>query len=88
MTALELDPAFVLAGWRDDAACRTAPTYLFFPQRGDVWSVALAKQICARCAVRADCLDYALAAHETVGIWGGTSEQERRRLRWEQRRLS
>jgi WhiB family redox-sensing transcriptional regulator len=37
-----------------------------------------AKQICAVCEVRRECLDYALAAREVYGIWGGLTEIERR----------
>jgi WhiB family redox-sensing transcriptional regulator len=31
--------------------------------------------------VRVDCLDYALETNQDSGIWGGTSEDERRALR-------
>ncbi|HJR18350.1 MAG TPA: WhiB family transcriptional regulator, partial [Actinomycetota bacterium] len=40
-----------------------------------------AKRICAQCAVRDECLDYALANDERFGIWGGLSERERRRVK-------
>ena len=39
-----------------------------------------AKLICASCAVCVDCLQYALRIREAHGIWGGTTELERRDL--------
>ena len=33
------------------------------------------------CVVKDECLDFALRANQEAGIWGGTSEDERRRLR-------
>jgi WhiB family redox-sensing transcriptional regulator len=52
---------------------------VFFPERGQ--SVTAAKTVCARCPVRAACLDYAMSINERHGIWGGTTEKERRVLR-------
>jgi WhiB family redox-sensing transcriptional regulator len=40
----------------------------------------MAKDICARCAVREPCLAYALRIREPHGIWGGLNELERRTL--------
>lgn len=40
-----------------------------------------AKAVCAGCACRSECLDYALAGGERYGVWGGTTSTERRRLR-------
>lgn len=39
-----------------------------------------ARSLCAKCPVRDLCLQYAVEHHE-IGIWGGTSETERRELR-------
>jgi WhiB family redox-sensing transcriptional regulator len=58
---------------------------LFFPERGA--STTEAKAVCAGCPVTEDCLWFALGATDDrvpvqkFGIWGGTSERERRRLR-------
>jgi WhiB family redox-sensing transcriptional regulator len=69
--------------WRDHAACRDADPELFFPD-GDVRSaraqVKTAKLICRGCPVSAICLDWALASGQEAGIWGGLTEDERRRL--------
>jgi hypothetical protein len=47
-----------------------------------------AKRICARCPVKSPCLAYALGVHEALGIWGGSTEAERRQLyRAVQRRM-
>lgn len=72
--------ATAIATWMPHAACRGAPDQtLWFPERGA--STRVAKEICAACPVQEPCLDYALRASETHGIWGGKSERERRRLR-------
>jgi hypothetical protein len=39
-----------------------------------------AKMVCARCPVRAESLEFALATGQVHRVWGGTSEEERRRL--------
>lgn len=66
--------------WHRGARCRNAPSTLFFPERGDDTSVA--KRICAGCGVLEQCRAYALDAGPLLkGIWGGTSERERRHLR-------
>lgn len=65
------------------AACRTdkAPTWMFFPGRGDNKSVDAAKAVCATCPVTQQCLEYAERTSQRSGIWGGMSERERRNLR-------
>jgi WhiB family redox-sensing transcriptional regulator len=66
-------------GWKDYANCLGANEDLFFPDRGA--STRVAKQICAACQVRIDCLEYAVTQGEKFGIWGGLSERERRKIR-------
>ena len=72
--------------WQKRAACRGPQAVMFFPpshfERKDEKEQreASAKAICAGCAVRGDCLDYALDIREPHGIWGGLSEIERRSL--------
>ncbi|KII00545.1 transcription factor WhiB [Streptomonospora alba] len=36
-----------------------------------------AKEICAQCPVRTECLDYAISRPEKYGTWGGLNEDER-----------
>lgn len=65
-----------MSDWREFAACFGMDADIFFvDQFGDV---SEAKRICARCVVRQDCLDYALANHERWGVWGGLSPRDRR----------
>ncbi len=77
-----LDGDAVDLSWRTQAACLTAglPTGLFFPPRGDWKSLASARQVCSGCPVRTDCRDFAVRTRQH-GVWGGTTEKERRRLR-------
>ncbi len=63
--------------WHADAACREHPDVDFFPQRGE--STRPAKDVCAGCLVRSECLESAL--REEHGVWGGSSAKERRRMR-------
>lgn len=67
--------------WMREAACRDMPSELFFPLSGHHEQVAVAKEVCAGCAVREECLAFALAHNEHHGIWGGVTERERRGLR-------
>lgn len=67
--------------WILEAACRGTNPNLFFPPRGSNTQMTNAKQICSTCPVRPECLQYALDNHCTHGVWGGTSERERRRIR-------
>lgn len=70
------------ATFRSDlAACAGLDPNLMFPERGE--STAEAKAVCAGCLVRAECLEFALVEVIKHGLWGGTSERERRRLRRE-----
>jgi WhiB family transcriptional regulator, redox-sensing transcriptional regulator len=42
---------------------------------------AIAKERCAGCPFIQQCLDYAVAADEELGIWGGTTTEERKEMR-------
>jgi len=72
--------------WREAAACRGSDPSLFFPEDEDGEVVDDAKAVCAVCAVREQCLEYALEAREEYGVWGGTTPRERRRLLRRRRR--
>jgi WhiB family redox-sensing transcriptional regulator len=57
---------------------------LFFPV--GTTGVALdqieqAKAVCRACDAQAPCLEFALSTNQESGVWGGTSEEERRKLR-------
>jgi WhiB family redox-sensing transcriptional regulator len=69
--------------------CAETDPELFFPDRGG--TPREAKAICGRCEFREPCLAYALTAtdphgYPPGGVWGGTTAQERRRLRQRERR--
>jgi WhiB family transcriptional regulator, redox-sensing transcriptional regulator len=69
-------------GWWQAAACRTADPDIFFPVSAHgpgQDDITRAKAVCARCPVRRRCLQFALATHQVHGVWGGTTEEERRR---------
>lgn len=57
------------------------------PERG--YPGQAAKQVCHRCPVMAECLDFALRfeEHEIIGVWGGTTGSDRRRIRYNARNL-
>lgn len=66
--------------WWRSAACLEADPELFFPVSAygpGAGEIAMAKAVCAECAVRRQCLQYALATHQLHGVWGGTTEDER-----------
>lgn len=65
----------------DQAACQGADPDLFFNERGDKASLAAARLICADCPVNAECLNHALDNRELHGVWGGTTEKDRRAMR-------
>lgn len=73
--------------WQQDGLCRQVGGDLFFPEPGD-GTTSAAKRVCAACPVVSECLEYALAARERWGVWGGLSERERRLLQAERNRAA
>ncbi len=72
------------AGWRDDAACMHADPDLFFPVGTTgpaLRQIDEAKRVCLACPVRTPCLEWALGQGILSGIWGATTEDERRAIR-------
>ncbi len=67
----------------DRGACRSAEPELFFPvsAAGPAVPQVAAKAVCRGCPVRAACLHYAMEPAQDHGIWGGTTEEERRLAR-------
>lgn len=66
------------ANWRNRAACRGIDPDIFFPITDE--EAEPAKAVCNACPVREACLEFALAAREREGVWGGATERERRRI--------
>ncbi len=70
--------------WRCQAACRDTDPDLFFPVGSTglaLEQIESAKVVCQECNSQNACLEFALATNQDSGIWGGTSEEERRQLR-------
>ncbi|WP_081241177.1 WhiB family transcriptional regulator [Streptomyces viridosporus] len=73
-----------MENWRNRAACRTEDPDLFFPIGSSgpaLLQTEQAKAVCRRCPVREQCLQWALDTGQSIGVWGGTSETERRALK-------
>ena len=70
--------------WRDHAAFRDTNPDLFF-QVGTtgpaIEQIEQAKAVCRECPSQSACLEFALVTNQDSGVWGGTSEEERRKLR-------
>lgn len=66
------------------ALCAQTDPELFFPDGigGAVHHrTKAAKKMCARCPVQPSCLDWALDTDQSYGVWGGTTDHERRLMR-------
>jgi WhiB family redox-sensing transcriptional regulator len=77
--------------WREQSACRDTDPDLFFPVGTTgpaIEQIENAKAVCRVCDVQKSCLEFALVTNQDSGIWGGTSEEERRAIRrqWVARR--
>ena len=67
--------------WQNQAACLTENPDIFFPigtSEAAMSKLEKAKQVCAGCAVRNPCLEWAITTGIDHGVWGGLSEEERR----------
>jgi WhiB family transcriptional regulator, redox-sensing transcriptional regulator len=64
--------------WQESAACFGIDPDVFFPVSEEEAGPALA--FCGACGIRAECLSWALKNSERYGVWGGLTEQQRRRL--------
>ena len=70
--------------WRSGSLCRDTDPDLFFPVGTTghaLTQIARAKEVCDECPVANECLQFALETNQDSGIWGGTSEEERRVMR-------
>lgn len=64
--------------WSAHGLCAQTDPEAFYPEKGG--STADAKRVCLACDVRTECLEYAIE-HGEPGVWGGTSERQRRAIR-------
>jgi WhiB family redox-sensing transcriptional regulator len=73
-----LAPVLEERPWAVFAACKNETSMKFFPQNRKEEHEALA--VCAICPVVDDCLDHAIETNERYGVWGGTTERQRRKI--------
>ena len=65
--------------WQARSACHDGDMNEFFPQGTSISNEI--QRLCARCPVSAECLSFALADPSLKGVWAGTSERGRGRMR-------
>ena len=65
----------------EGALCAETDPELFFPPKGQLAKGFSAKKICDRCELKQKCLEYALEDPELKGVWGGTNEHDRFKIR-------
>lgn len=68
------------ADWHEDGWCFGQNDDVMFPE-SNAGQKQAAKVCELKCDVQTQCLDYALRADERFGVWGGTTERERERIR-------
>ncbi|MFF8939218.1 WhiB family transcriptional regulator [Streptomyces paradoxus] len=76
-------PVSTAASERPRPACAGEDPELFFPVGTTgpaLVQIEEAKSVCRRCPLSESCLEAALQRNE-LGVWGGTDENERRRIK-------
>ena len=77
-------PAILDLSWRIDASCRDTSPEIFFPIGSTgraINQIERAREVCMTCPARQACLEYALITNQDSGVWGATSEEDRKSLR-------
>lgn len=74
------DKRLALSSWRADGLCSETDPEIFFPTQ-NTSTIKLAKRVCDLCPVQNECLEYALKHNIHCGIWGGLTENERRKIK-------
>jgi WhiB family redox-sensing transcriptional regulator len=70
---------FDIKNWSAQGACRRQPTELWFTSRRA--DTERARTICDTCPVQTECRAHAMARPALLGIWAGTTPQERSTMR-------
>lgn len=77
--------ALQLPEWQERGRCKTDRSVdprIFFPEGDEATAQSFAaKRVCAKCPVRELCLQYALDENIKYGVWGGTSYNDRRKIK-------
>ena len=64
--------------WQARARCaKVEDPDIFHPHRGE--SLLPARNVCHKCPVKQECLEFAVDERITYGVWGGMSPPERKR---------
>ena len=66
-----------------EGGCVYSDTELFFPVGSSMKAMKQANEAAAICmeVLCNECLDYAIRTNQDSGIWGGTTEEERKSIR-------
>lgn len=67
--------------FKERGLCRFADPEMWWPNGTtgeEAEKITEAKRICGMCPVRVECLTYAVERRQYFGIWGGTTEEERK----------
>lgn len=69
----------------EKARCKNYSTDIFYPEKYNQRKFPpkiykSAKNICAKCPIQLQCLEYALENGEIFGVWGGKSPPERKTM--------
>lgn len=64
--------------WAVFSACREEDPSIFFAATRDDERAALV--VCSTCSVQEHCLEFALETNERFGVWGGTTERQRKKM--------
>jgi len=70
--------------------CAQVDPEMFFPDNPSEWitKLRLVRPLCNSCEFQAPCLEYAVERPELMGIWGGSTQQERYLVRKSRRKKS
>lgn len=86
MTIIQMPLSSYPPAWMDEQGVKCKGLTTFFYPNNPSSEVAQAKAVCngldglAACPFRDACLKYAIVNHEGFGVWGGTSERDRRKI--------
>jgi WhiB family redox-sensing transcriptional regulator len=72
--------------WKDRHLCRETDPELFFASSKP--AIRQAQAICGECPVLEACREYAIPDWTLVGVWGGTTTSERKKIRAARREAS
>lgn len=64
--------------WRKNALCKKYKDIDFFSE--DILSIRKSLNICKQCVVAVECLKHSIDQKESYGIWGCSTQRERRKI--------